>query len=79
MNKRLKSIRVQRGLTRDEMAKKLNTTRSIYLEYEKGVRELRAKHISALASKLEVDIYWFLGLQRRSDGGWEEREEEMVR
>ena len=70
MNKRLKSVREQRGYTRGEMADKLNTTRAIYYDYEKGVRELRAKHISMLASKFNVDVYWLLGLKKSDSGEW---------
>ncbi len=55
MKLRIKEIRVARGLTQEELANKIQFSRSYLAQLESGARELTTKKLAAIAAALEVD------------------------
>ncbi len=52
----IKSLREARGVTQDEMAKKLNMSRPTYIAVEKGTRELTVSEFDVLAGTFGVSM-----------------------
>lgn len=52
----IKGLREEKGITQDEMAKKLVMSRPTYIAVEKGVRELTVSEFDVLASVLGVSM-----------------------
>lgn len=52
----IKSIREARGVTQEEMAKKLNMSRPTYIAVEKGTRELTVSEFDVLSGVLGVSM-----------------------
>jgi transcriptional regulator with XRE-family HTH domain len=59
--KRFKELRVSSGLTQDEIAKKLNTSRSRIGMYETGKREPDHETLEMIADFFNVDLDYLLG------------------
>lgn len=58
--------RVERGLTRNEVADKLEISRNTYYQYEKGLRKIPLNHIMTLSNMLGFDIDEFFNSQREA-------------
>jgi transcriptional regulator with XRE-family HTH domain len=59
--KRFKELRISSGLTQDEIAKKLNTSRSRIGMYETGKREPDHETLEMIADFFNVDLDYLLG------------------
>lgn len=59
---RLKSLRIEKGLTQSEVAKILNTNQSQYGKYENGKTNLSIENAKKLADYFEVSVPYLLGL-----------------
>ena len=57
----LKSLRVAKGLTQDELSKQLNISRSTIGMYEKGAREPDFESLELIADYFNVDTDYLLG------------------
>lgn len=57
----LKSLRVAKGLTQDELSKQLNISRSTIGMYEKGAREPDFETLKLIADYFNVDTDYLLG------------------
>ena len=57
----LKSLRVAKGLTQDELSKQLNISRSTIGMYEKGTREPDFETLELIADYFNVDTDYLLG------------------
>lgn len=60
--KRLKEIRISKGLTQKELAVLINSTERGIQRYESGERKPNFEAIIALATTLEVSADYLLGL-----------------
>ncbi|MEC0310140.1 helix-turn-helix transcriptional regulator [Paenibacillus lautus] len=58
---RLKSHRLEKKLTHEDMASKLGITRQGYGNYESGKRDLDTSTLSLIADILDVDTDYLLG------------------
>lgn len=58
---RLKSIRLEKGLTQKEVAEKLNVSQVMYQKWEKGVRNPKEETIERLAKALEIEPDYLSG------------------
>lgn len=60
-SERLKKLRLEFGYTQTELAKKIDTAQSSYVNYEKGHNKPRAGKIEKLASIFNVSVSYLLG------------------
>ena len=60
---RLKSLRIEKGLTQSEVAKILNTNQSQYGKYENGKTNLSIENAKKLADYFGVSVAYLLGLE----------------
>lgn len=58
---RIKKLRIENGLTQEELGKKLNVGKSTIANYESGYSEPEGEKISKLASIFNVSIDYLLG------------------
>ena len=58
---RLKQIREEKGLSQNELAKKINMTQQRISSYEKGIREPDIETLKILADFFNVSIDYLLG------------------
>ena len=63
MNKRLKLLRLESGLSQKEVAKNIGITTSAYSNYEQGIREPSVDIIVALCKFFDVSADYLLGLK----------------
>lgn len=59
--KRLKDLRVKRGISQEELARSLNLTKSTICCYEKGLRVPTLETLVNLADFFEVSVDYLLG------------------
>lgn len=64
---RLKDLRIEHGLSQEEVAKVLNTSQQYYGKYELGKRPLPIEHLISLCKFYHVSADWILGLQEEPD------------
>ena len=57
LNKRIRSIRKQKGFSQSGMAKKLEISQMAYSKIERGKTKLNLEYINQLAEILEVNIW----------------------
>ena len=62
MNKRLKQIREQKGVSQREVANAVGITISAYSNYEQGIREPSVEMIIKLCKFFNVSADYLLGL-----------------
>lgn len=62
----LKSLRTERGMTQDQLAKVLKISRSTIGMYEKGDREPDYETLEAIADFFNVDIDYLLGRTKKT-------------
>ena len=67
-NIRLKPLRIARGFTQSDMAKKLGVTPSAYAMYERGEREPGIENLIKISEILNVDINILLGVTNPPPG-----------
>lgn len=60
----LKELREDNDLTQQQVAEILNTTRSYYGQYERGIRPLPIEHLITLCDYYEVSADYILGLPK---------------
>jgi len=60
---RLKSARVDKGLTQDDVAERLGIVRSSYAHYETGRNMITVEHLIKLQDVLEKPVNYFLGVK----------------
>ena len=65
-NNILKSLRISRGLTQDELSKELKISRSTIGMYEKGAREPDFETLELIADYFYVDTDYLLGRTNRT-------------
>lgn len=58
---RLKTVRIEKGLTQKDVAEKLNVSQVIYQKWEKGIRNPKEDTIKRLAKALEVEPEYLTG------------------
>ena len=68
LQKRMKDLRLQRGLTQNEPAAVLRTSREAYSMYENGKRQLSCQGLVQLAQFYGVTADYLLGLSDEPDG-----------
>lgn len=59
ISEKIKSLRLARGLTQQQLADKLNINRTTISNYENGNREPRLNELTAIADALGVSIDFF--------------------
>ncbi len=52
----VKNRRLAKGYTQKDLAKKIDTTYQVILQYEKGIRKISIEKLYAIAKVLSVDI-----------------------
>jgi len=62
MNEKLKSLRREKGVTQDEVAKELGITKSCYSNYEQGLREPSYAILVKICKYFDVSSDYLLGL-----------------
>lgn len=63
LGKRLKELRLERGLTQKELALALGMNAVTYLHYEKGQREPPLSILADIAKYFDVSVDFLLGLK----------------
>lgn len=58
---RLKTVRIEKGLTQKDVAEKLNVSQVMYQTWEKGIRNPKEDTIKRLAKALEVEPEYLTG------------------
>ena len=61
-SKRLKELRINKGFTQEDLAKKINISPSSISLYERGVREPNLNTLIQLAEILETSTDYLLGI-----------------
>jgi transcriptional regulator with XRE-family HTH domain len=59
--KRLRKLRIERGITQEELGKVLNVSKKTISAYENGLIDPSTDTLSAIASYFEVSVDWLLG------------------
>lgn len=62
-SERLKDLRIDAGMTSDQLAKKIGVTKSTISFWENGVNEPKASYIVAVAKEFSVSSDYLLGLK----------------
>ena len=52
----VKKLRLERGLSQEQIAKELNLSRPSYIEFERGAKELSVSEAETLASILDLSL-----------------------
>ena len=63
LSKRLKELRLEKGLTLKQVSSALNLTLSAYSNYEQGIREPSVDIIKRICNFFEVSADYLLGLE----------------
>lgn len=58
----IRKIRLERGLSQEDVAEVLNTTQQQYSRYETGHNEIPVRHIITLCRFYKISADWLLGL-----------------
>lgn len=58
----LQNVRLEHKLTQENIAMKLNITRSVYAKYESGYELIPLKHLISFANHFNISIDYILGL-----------------
>lgn len=58
---RLKELRAEKGITLEELAKKIGTTKTTLSRYENGERSPKLQLVGLLANYFQVDMSWLSG------------------
>ena len=61
VGERLKTARIKRTMTQDEVAKELNISRTVLSRYENGKLEPNLETLARLIDLYEVSANWILG------------------
>ena len=75
IGERIKEARQERGLSQEELAQIINSTKSAISRYESGKRQPRIEQLKSIASALDVDVNWLMNgytLEQR-DQVWKEK------
>lgn len=62
----IREIRMERGLSQEDVAEVLSITQQQYSRYETGQNEIPVRHIIALCRFYKISSDWLLGL---AEGG----------
>ena len=63
LGKRLKELRLEKGLTQKQLSKELNINSVTYLHYEKSQREPSLSLLADMAKYYNVSVDYLLGLE----------------
>lgn len=63
LSKKLKELRLERGLTLKQVSSALNLTLSAYSNYEQGIREPSVETIKRICKYFDVSADYLLGLE----------------
>lgn len=63
LSKRLKELRIEKGLTLKQVSSALNLTLSAYSNYEQGIREPSVEIIKRICNFFGVSSDYLLGLE----------------
>lgn len=63
IGERIKEARQERGLSQEELAQIINSTKSAISRYESGKRQPRIEQLKSIASVLSVDVNWLMNGQ----------------
>jgi transcriptional regulator with XRE-family HTH domain len=69
IGKRLRELRLQRGMTQNEVAGELGINQSAVSDYEKGVVRMHAALVAGFARILKVTTDQILGLEKPASNG----------
>ncbi|OFA12392.1 HTH-type transcriptional regulator Xre [Enterococcus faecalis] len=58
---RLKELRIEKGITLEELAKNIGTTKTTLSRYENGERSPKLQLVGLLANYFQVDMAWLAG------------------
>ena len=58
---RLKELRIKKGITLEELAKNIGTTKTTLSRYENGERSPKLQLVGLLANYFQVDMAWLSG------------------
>jgi transcriptional regulator with XRE-family HTH domain len=77
---RLKELRKEKGLTQDEVAKKIDIARTTYSGYERGASEPDFEILNKLSDFYSVDLNWLLEgkKQKENDNNYSLPEEVIL-
>lgn len=62
LGKRLRDVRMDRGITQYEMSIELGISLRVYQSYEQGKHNPSLENLVVIAGKLDVSTDWLLGL-----------------
>ena len=62
LGKRLREVRMDRGITQYEMSIELGISLRVYQSYEQGKHNPSLENLVVIAGKLDVSTDWLLGL-----------------
>ena len=70
--------RQERGLSQEELAQIINSTKSAISRYESGKRQPRIEQLKSIASALDVDVNWLMNGQtlEQRDQAWKDQVKE---
>lgn len=60
IGERIKEARQERGLSQEELAQIINSTKSAISRYESGKRQPRIEQLKSIAAALNVDVNWLM-------------------
>lgn len=63
---RLKSLRIQRGLTRETLATRINKSKSVTANYESGRQMPPLEVLASIAFVLNISLDYLVGFERTS-------------
>ena len=63
----IRKLRVEAGLTQQDMAEILGTSQTMYARYERGANELPVHHLMTLTKVFHVTAGEILGLEERKN------------
>ena len=63
----LRKIRVEKGVTQEELARSIGVVRSTICQYEKGKRQIDPATMLKLADYFNVSVDYLLGREERND------------
>ncbi|WP_265040481.1 WO male-killing family protein Wmk [Wolbachia endosymbiont (group A) of Lasioglossum lativentre] len=78
VGQKVKSWRLEREYTQEDLAKKIGTTRQVVLQYEKGTRRISIEKLYAITEALSVSITDLIPIQRVSKSCLENEGEEIL-
>lgn len=67
-SKRLREARLKKGLSLEELARAVGTTKSTLSKYENSLREPKMLMAKKISDKLDVSFNWLIGYSDNTEG-----------